>query len=340
MKVAVFGAKSYDKKHLSQENRKFNHALVFLDVNLNALTASLAQGFDAVCAFVNDVLDKACLEKLSHSGVKTVALRCAGFNNVDLDAAAAFNITVVRVPEYSPHGVAEHTITLILALNRKIYKAYNRVREGNFLLEGLLGFNLNKKTVGVIGTGKIGSVFCEIIKGFGCAVLAYDPYPNEACVKCGVEYVDLETLLKRSDIISLHCPLTPETHHLINDKAISSMKKGVMLINTSRGALIDTVAIIKNLKSGKIGYLGLDVYEEEGDLFFEDVSDKILEDDVFARLLTFPNVLITGHQAFFTSDALDSIAQTTLQNLTDIEQKVACPNMISIDLIKAKYPKK
>jgi len=340
MKVAVFGAKSYDKKHLSHENRRFNHALVFLDVNLNALTASLAQGFDAVCAFVNDVLDKACLEKLSHSGVKTVALRCAGFNNVDLDAAAALNITVVRVPEYSPHGVAEHTITLILALNRKIYKAYNRVREGNFLLEGLLGFNLNKKTVGVIGTGKIGSVFCEIIKGFGCVVLAYDPYPNEACVKCGVEYVDLETLLKSADIISLHCPLTPDTHHLINDKAISSMKKGVMLINTSRGALIDTVAIIKNLKSGKIGYLGLDVYEEEGDLFFEDVSDKILEDDVFARLLTFPNVLITGHQAFFTSDALDSIAQTTLQNLTDIEQKVACPNTISADLVKAKYPKK
>lgn len=340
MKVAIFGAKSYDKKHLSQENRKFNHDLVFLDVNLNALTASLAQGFDAVCAFVNDVLDKACLEKLSHSGVKTVALRCAGFNNVDLDAAAALNITVVRVPEYSPHGVAEHTTTLILALNRKIYKAYNRVREGNFLLEGLLGFNLNKKTVGVIGTGKIGSVFCEIIKGFGCSVLAYDPYPNESCVKSGVKYVDLETLLNSSDIISLHCPLTPDTRHLINDKAIASMKKGVMLINTSRGALIDTVAIIKNLKSGKIGYLGLDVYEEEADLFFEDVSDKILEDDVFARLLTFPNVLITGHQAFFTSDALDSIAQTTLQNLTDIEQKGECPNTVTANLIRTKHSKK
>lgn len=340
MKVAIFGAKTYDRKHLSQENRKFNHNLVFLDVNLTSLTATLAQGFDAVCAFVNDELDKECLEKLSHSGVKTVALRCAGFNNVDLDAAAALNITVVRVPEYSPHGVAEHTMTLILALNRKIYKAYNRVREGNFLLEGLLGFNLNKKTVGVIGTGKIGSVFCEIIKGFGCSVLAYDPYPNESCVKSGVKYVDLETLLNSSDIISLHCPLTPDTRHLINDKAIASMKKGVMLINTSRGALIDTVAIIKNLKSGKIGYLGLDVYEEEADLFFEDVSDKILEDDVFARLLTFPNVLITGHQAFFTSDALDSIAQTTLQNLTDIEQKGECPNTVTSNLIRTKHSKK
>lgn len=339
MKVAVFGAKTYDKKHLSQENRKFNHDLVFLEVNLNSLTATLAQGFDAVCAFVNDELNKECLEKLSCCGVRTVALRCAGFNNVDLDAAAALHITIVRVPEYSPHGVAEHTTTLILALNRKIYKAYNRVREGNFLLEGLLGFNLNEKTVGVIGTGKIGSVFCGIMKGFGCSVLAYDPYPNETCVKNGVEYVDLETLLKSSDIISLHCPLTPDSHHLINDKAISYMKKGVMLINTSRGALIDTVAIIKNLKSGKIGYLGLDVYEEEGDLFFEDVSDKILEDDVFARLLTFPNVLITGHQAFFTSEALDSIAKTTLQNFTDIEQKGECANLVSADLIKTKHSK-
>ena len=336
MKVAVFGAKSYDRDFFSRENKGFNHDLVFLDANLNSMTATLAKGFNAVCAFVNDEVDKECLTKLSDCGVRAVALRCAGFNNVDLGAASYLNIAVVRVPEYSPHGVAEHAVALILALNRKIYRAYNRVREGNFLLEGLLGFNLNRKTIGVVGTGKIGSVFCQIMKGFGCSVLAYDPYPNEGCVKNEIEYADLKSLLKRSDIISLHCPLTPETHHLIDDKAISCMIDGVMLINTSRGALIDTVAVINNLKSGKIGYLGLDVYEEEGDLFFEDISDKILEDDVFARLLTFPNVLITGHQAFFTSDALENIAKTTLQNLTDIEQGKECPNLVSVDLIKTK----
>jgi D-lactate dehydrogenase len=220
MKVAVFGAKTYDIKYLSQENSRFNHDLVFLDVNLNSMTANLAEGFNPVCAFVNDELDEECLKKFSNCGVRTVALRCAGFNNIDLDAASAHNIKVVRVPDYSPHGVAEHTVTLILALNRKVYKAYNRVREGNFLLEGLLGFNLNEKTVGVIGTGKIGSVLCEIIKGFSCIVLAYDPCPNESCIKSGVEYTDLETLLKSSDVISLHCPLTPSTHHLINDMTI------------------------------------------------------------------------------------------------------------------------
>lgn len=336
MKVAVFGAKSYDKRYFELVNQKFKHELNFFEANLNSTTATLAKGFLAVCAFVNDELDSECLIKLSECGIRTVALRCAGFNNVDLGAAASLDITVVRVPEYSPHGVAEHAVAMILALNRKIYRAYNRVRESNFLLEGLLGFNLHSKTVGVIGTGKIGTVFCKIMKGFGCSVLAYDPYPNEDCVKSGIEYVDLDSLLKRSVIISLHCPLTPHTYHLIGDKAISSMKKGVMLINTSRGALIDTVAVIKNLKSGKIGNLGLDVYEEEGDLFFEDISDKILEDDVFARLLTFPNVLITGHQAFFTSEALENIANTTLQNLTDIEQGKKCPNVVSVDLIKVK----
>ncbi|MBN1602979.1 MAG: 2-hydroxyacid dehydrogenase [Chitinispirillaceae bacterium] len=334
MKVAVFGTKPYDKKYFSQENKGFNHELVFLDVPLNSMTATLARGFKAVCVFVNDEVDKECLKRLSDCGVRAVALRCAGFNNVDLGAASSLGIVIVRVPEYSPHGVAEHAVALILALNRKIYRAYNRVREGNFLLEGLLGFNLNTKTIGVIGTGKIGSVFCHIMKGFGCSVLAYDPYPNENCAKNGIEYTDLKSLLKSSDIVSLHCPLTPETRYLIDEKAISCMKDGVMLINTSRGALIDTVAVIKNLKSGKIGYLGLDVYEEEGDLFFEDISDKILEDDVFARLLTFQNVLITGHQAFFTGDALTSIAKTTLQNLTDIEQGKQCANAISVNLIK------
>jgi len=336
MKTAIFSAKSYDKKYFEQENKSFNHELVFFEANLNSLTAALAEGFSAVCAFVNDELDRKCLEKLSDCGIKTAALRCAGFNNVDLEAAASLGIEVVRVPEYSPHGVAEHAAALILALNRKIYRAYNRVRESNFLLEGLLGFNLNSKTVGTIGTGKIGTVFCKIMKGFGCSVLAYDPYPNEDCRANGIEYVDLESLLKRSDIISLQCPLTPETYHLIDDNAVSCMKKGVMLINTSRGALIDTVAVIKGLKSGRIGHLGLDVYEEEGDLFFEDVSNKILEDDVFARLLTFPNVLITGHQAFFTNEALENIANITLQNLSDIEQGKKCANLVSADLMKAK----
>lgn len=338
MKVAVFGAKSYDKKFLSDGNQHFKHELVFLEPHLNSMTATLAAGFNAVCAFVNDELDKECLQQLSDCGVNTVALRCAGFNNVDLSAAASLGITIVRVPEYSPHGVAEHAVTLILALNRKICKAYNRVRENNFSLEGLLGFNLNTKTIGVIGTGKIGAAFCKIMQGFGCSVIAYDPYPNKSCIKEGIEYVDLDSLFSRSDIISLHCPLTPQTDYLIDDKAIAKMKNGVMLINTSRGGLIDTVAVIKNLKSGKIGYLGLDVYEEEGDLFFEDVSSKILDDDVFARLLTFPNVLITGHQAFFTSDALTNIANTTLQNLVDIEQGKACANVISAELKKAIQP--
>lgn len=246
MKVAVFGAKSYDKKYFDQVNREFKHELSYFDAHLNSMTAALAEGFGAVCAFVNDELDEPCLKKLSDLKIATVALRCAGFNNVDLGAAASLNITVVRVPEYSPHGVAEHAVTLILSLNRRIYKAYNRVRENNFLLEGLLGFNLNSKTVGVVGTGRIGSVFCKIIAGFGCSVLAYDPYPNASCVESGVEYTDLERLLKMSDIVSLHCPLTPETYHLINEKALACMREGVMLINTSRGALIDTVAVIKN----------------------------------------------------------------------------------------------
>ncbi|PWQ98281.1 2-hydroxyacid dehydrogenase [Leucothrix arctica] len=334
MKVAVFGAKSYDSKYLSKENEHFGHELVFIEAHLNALTAPLAQGFGAVCVFVNDDIDADCLKALSEVGVGTVALRCAGFNNVDLEAAASLGINVVRVPEYSPHGVAEHAVALLLSLNRQTYRAYNRVRESNFSLEGLLGFNVNTKTVGVIGTGKIGAAFCSIMKGFGCRVIAYDMYPNEACLKQGIEYVDLDTLLKQSDIISLHCPLTPETEHLIDDETISVMKKGVMLINTSRGGLIDTAAVIRQLKSGQIGYLGLDVYEEEGDIFFEDISDKVLEDDVFARLLTFPNVLVTGHQAFFTSDALESIAKTTLQNLSDIDRDNSCANSVSADLIK------
>ena len=329
MKIAVFGTKSYDRDYLLEENKSFDHQITFFEANLGPMTATLANGFDAVCAFVNDQVDRDCINNLSEIGVKVIALRCAGFNNVDLDAAASANILVARVPEYSPHGVAEHAVALILALNRKIHRSHNRVREGNFLLEGLLGFNLFGKTAGVIGTGKIGEVFCEIMRGFGCKILAYDLYPNENCINKGVNYVELPELLRTSDIISLHCPLTPDTYHLINDDAIATMKDGAMLINTSRGALVDTIAVIKGLKSGKIGHLGLDVYEEEGDLFFEDISDRIIEDDVFARLLTFSNVLITGHQAFFTHEALSNIANTTLQNLTLIEQGKICPNLIS-----------
>lgn len=335
MKVAVFGAKPYDEKYFNLVNEKYNHQLTFLESHLNATTARLAKGYDAVCAFVNDEVGAECLEVLAERDIHTLALRCAGFNNVDLVKAAELNIQVVRVPEYSPHGVAEHAVALILGLNRKIYRAYNRVREGNFLLDGLLGYNLNTKTVGVVGTGKIGLVMCSIMQGFGCKVLAYDPYPNEQAIQNGVEYVDLDTLLTTSDIVSLHCPLTPESHHLIDEEKILEMKDEVMIINTSRGALIDTQACIKYLKNGKIGALGLDVYEEEGDLFFEDISDKILEDDVFARLLTFPNVLVTGHQAFFTSDALENIAETTLQNLTTIEEGKDCENKVCASYLKA-----
>jgi D-lactate dehydrogenase len=335
VKVAVFGTKSYDKHYLSEANGRFKHELVYFDAHLNSVTAALAKGFEAVCAFVNDALDAACLEELSRAGVRIVALRCAGFNNVDLTAASSLGIEVVRVPEYSPHGVAEHAVALILALNRKICRAHARVRESNFSLEGLLGFNLDSKTVGVVGTGRIGSVFCTIMQGFGCSVLACDPYPNAACAGRGVVYTDMDTLLSRSDIISLHCPLAPDTYHLINEAALARMKAGVMLINTSRGGLIDTVAVIKNLKSGKIGHLGLDVYEEEAHLFFDDISDKILEDDVFARLLTFPNVLITGHQAFFTREALEAIANTTLSNIKELEEGRDSPNRVSVNLVKA-----
>jgi D-lactate dehydrogenase len=329
MKVAIFGSKSYDKKFFNEANKQFNYELIFIESHLNAITAPLAKSFDSVCAFVNDELDGNCLKTLSAVGIRSVVLRCAGFNNVDLTTAKKLGIKVARVPEYSPHGVAEHAVALILALNRKIYKSYNRVRENNFSLEGLLGFNLNSKTIGVIGTGKIGTAFCEIMIGFGCSVLAYDPNPSKTVQNSKAKYTELDDLLSKSDIISLHCPLTPDTYHMIDDNAISLMKNGIMLINTSRGALINTSATIKHLKSGKIGYLGLDVYEEEADLFFEDISNEILADDIFARLLTFPNVLITGHQAFFTSNALEKIAQTTLLNIKSIQEGLENSNIIS-----------
>jgi len=334
MKVAVFSTKSYDRKFLEAANRRHGHDMVFFEPHLTDETTALASGFEALCVFVNDKLTSDVLKSLKEQGTKLVALRCAGFNNVDLIAASELGMTVVRVPAYSPEAVAEHTAALILSVNRKLHRAYSRVREGNFSLEGLLGFNLHNKTVGIIGTGQIGFAFAKIVTGFGCRVLAHDPYPNPECESIGVVYTEPASLFEESDIISLHCPLTPETRHFIDSEAIKKMKTGVMLVNTSRGAVIDTKAVIHALKSGKIGALAIDVYEEEGDLFFEDLSNEVIQDDVFARLLTFPNVLITGHQAFFTQEALQSIAETTLSNFTVYEQGGPCVNIITADRIK------
>ncbi len=328
MKVAVFGTKSWDRHFLAEANGGHGHEFRFLEAHLTAETAPLAEGMAAVCVFVNDTVDRTVLRMLQAGGTKVVALRCAGFNNVDLEAAAECGITVVRVPAYSPHAVAEHAVALILALNRRIHRAFNRVREGNFDIEGLLGFDLNGRTVGVVGTGRIGAVFAGIMKGFGCSVKAYDPHPNR---DLGLDYTSLEDLLATSDIVSLHCPLTPDTHHLINAGSIRVMKPGAMLINTSRGALIDTPALIAGLKSGHIAHVGLDVYEEEADLFFENLSNRVIQDDVFTRLLTFPNVLITGHQAFFTEEALRNIAGTTVENLTEVEKGGKCGNEVGVE---------
>ena len=326
MKVAVFSTKAYDRQFLEAANSPKQHELVFFEPRLNRDTAILAAGFPAVCVFVHDQVDASTLEILASHGTRLIALRCAGFNNVDLKAAGDLGVTVVRVPAYSPYGVAEHAVGLILSLNRKIHRAYNRVREGNFSLDGLLGFNLNGRTVGIIGTGKIGLILGQIMKGFGCHLLAYDVYRNPELETIGGKYVELPELFANSDIISLHCPLTPETHHLINAEAIKQMKSGMMIINTSRGGLIDTQAVIEGLKSGKIGYLGVDVYEQESELFFEDLSGEIIQDDVFQRLTTFPNVLITGHQAFFTAEALHNIAEATFANISDVEHGRPCAN--------------
>ncbi|WP_372373518.1 2-hydroxyacid dehydrogenase [Vreelandella venusta] len=318
MRVAVFSAKPYDETFLTRANASNRHELSFFDARLTVDTAPLAKGFEVVCAFVNDHLYADVLEQLHTSGIRLVALRSAGFNHVDLAAAERLGITVVRVPAYSPHAVAEHAVALVLSLNRMTYRAYNRVREGNFSLDGLLGFDLHGKTVGVIGTGQIGLIFANIMHGFGCRVVASDPFPNPNAEPF-VEYVPLASLYAQADIISLHCPLTPDTDHLINTKAIAQMKQGVMLINTGRGRVVDTQAVIAGLKSGKIGHLGLDVYEEEEQLFFEDLSHAVIDDDQFMRLTTFHNVLITGHQAFFTTEALTNIAETTLANIDAFE---------------------
>lgn len=319
MKIAFFSTRNYDKEIFIARNQDHRHSIEFFEPELNEKYIILAKGYDAVCIFVNDVLDEKVIAQLASYNVKAILLRCTGYNNVDLQAAKANNIAVMRVSHYSPYAVAEYAMTLIMALNRKVYKSYNRIKRGNFELTGLMGFDLFNKTVGVVGTGKIGQVFTSILKGFGCRVIAYDLYPNKQCVEDGVVYVSLDQLFVESDIISLHCPLTGENRHIINEKTIASMKPGVMLINTSRGGLIDTKAVINGLKTGKIGSLGIDVYEEEAELFFKNLSDKIIQDDIFARLLTFPNVLISGHQAFFTVNALNDIANATLQNATDAE---------------------
>lgn len=333
MEAAVFSTHRYDREFLEQANEAGRHRLRFIEAALDSNTVAAVAGADAICAFVNDRLDVEILGQLRQAGIRLVALRCAGFNHVDLQAAARLGIVVARVPEYSPYAVAEHTAALVLALNRQIHRAYARVREGNFALEGLLGFDLHGCTVGVVGTGKIGRQFARIMAGFGCHLLAHDPRVDPACEALGARYVGLPELLARSDIVSLHGPLTPATRHLIDRKALDAMKHGAMLINTSRGAVIDTTALIGALKSGALGALGLDVYEEESHLFFRDLSNEVIHDDVFARLLTFPNVLITGHQAFFTSDALRAIAATTIANLDQFEKLGRPLHAVSTDAL-------
>lgn len=315
MKISFFSTKPYDRTYF--EKYKGDLSIRFLEPQLDETTFNLAQGSDAVCVFVNDRLNADVLEQLAAMNIKLVALRCAGFNNVDLEAARRLSITIVRVPAYSPYAVAEHALALMLTLNRKTHKAYNRVREGNFSLDRLTGFDMHGKTVGVVGTGKIGQVMCAILVGLGCKVLAFDLVAHQPTEALGVQYVPLMDLLEQSDIITLHCPLNEHTKHLINEDTIARMKPGTMLINTSRGGLIDTRAAIHGLKSGQIGYLGLDVYEQEEKLFFHDLSENVIQDDRILRLLSFPNVLITAHQGFFTDEALTQIARVTIQNIRD-----------------------
>lgn len=320
MRIAFFSTKSYDKEYFKLYSRKYNHDVVFFETNLTEKTANLVDGCDAACVFVNDKVDRATIEILAKFKIKGILLRCAGYNNVDIETAKKHNIKVMRVPAYSPEAVAEHALALIMTLNRKTHKAFNRVRENNFSIEHLVGFNIHEKTVGLIGTGLIGQAFANIMLGFGCKIIAYDIAPNQALINKGIHYVSLEEVFKTSDIISLHCPLTPETQYLINTETISLMKNGVMIINTSRGSLINTKDVIKGLKTQKIGYLGLDVYEQEEDIFFRDLSESVLKDETISRLMSFPNVLITSHQGFFTKEALGQIASVTLNNATALQK--------------------
>ncbi|WP_373768058.1 2-hydroxyacid dehydrogenase [Glaesserella sp.] len=329
MKVAVFSTKSYDRKYLESVNQQYGFELHFFDFMLNEQTAKMAEGCEAVCIFVNDDGCRKVLEKLAQYGVKMVALRCAGFNNVDLDAAKQLGLQVVRVPAYSPEAVAEHTVGLMMTLNRRIHRAYQRTREANFSLEGLIGFNMHGRTVGVIGTGKIGIATMRILKGFGMHILAFDPYKNPAAEEIGATYVSLDELYAKSDVITLHCPATPENYHLLNKTSFAKMKNGVMIINTSRGSLINTQDAIEALKQQKIGALGMDVYENERELFFEDKSNEVILDDVFRRISSCHNVLLTGHQAFLTEEALVNISDVTLHNIDCLRTNTVCENAVN-----------
>lgn len=330
MKVAVYSTKNYDHKYLSQVNEAFGFEMGYFDFLLTPRTVKTAEGCNAVCLFVNDDGGLEVLEQLAALGITILALRCAGFNNVSLEAARELGIQVVRVPAYSPEAVAEHAVGMMMCLNRRIHRAYQRTRDANFSLEGLIGFNMHQRTAGIIGTGKIGIAAMRILRGFGMRLLAYDPYPNPQALELGAEYVDLQSLYAASDVISLHCPITPENHHLLNYAAFAQMKDGVMIINTSRGGMIDSQAAIESLKLQKIGALGMDVYENERDLFFEDKSNDVIQDDVFRRLSACHNVLFTGHQAFLTEEALTHIGQTTLQNIQMLARGEDCANIVSL----------
>ena len=329
MKIAFFSTKSFDQDYFEKFNQHYHFDLTFFETSLNSTTAKLTDGFDAVCVFVNDTVDDDTLKILANNGVGLIALRCAGYNNVDIKSAKKHNIKVVRVPAYSPAAVAEHAIALILTLNRKTHKAYNRVREGNFSLTNLIGFNLSNKTVGVIGTGQIGATFCKIIKGFNSKIVAFDIHEDKTLKDMGISYLSLNEVFEKADIISLHCPLNEHTQHLINKDSIAKMKEGVMVINTSRGALINTADVIDGLINKKIGYLGIDVYEQEENLFFEDFSEHIIQDEFILRLMSFPNVLITSHQAFFTKEAMAEITTTTFDNIKAFKKKEALINEVS-----------
>ncbi|MDK2375041.1 2-hydroxyacid dehydrogenase [Serratia fonticola] len=328
MNVAVYSSRQYDREHLTLVNKQYGFKLYFYDFPLTSATAKKAANCDAVCIFVNDDASKPVLEELASLGVKFIALRCAGYNNVDLDIATSLGMKVARVPDYSPEAVAEHAVGLMMTLNRSIHKAWERTRDANFSLEGLTGFNMHRKTAGIIGTGKIGIATLRILNGFGMRLLAYDPYPNAEAMALGAVYVDLPKLYAQSDVITLHCPLTPENHHLLDAQAFKKMKDGVMIINTSRGCLIDSKAAIEALNKQKVGAMGLDVYEHEKGLFFEDKSSHTIRDDVFLRLSACHNVLFTGHQAFLTSDALMAISETTCRNLQQLEFGYITPNLV------------
>jgi len=326
MKIAVFSTCSYDQEFLEKFNT--GHKVVFYEQSLSLLSVVLTKDFDAICLFVNDKADYLVLEKLKDNGVKLILLRCAGFNNIDLEAAEELGIKILRVPAYSPEAVAEHTMAMMLTLNRKTNKAYNRIRDGNFSLESLMGFNLNGCKVALIGTGNIGKALYKILKGFGCKVVAFDPYPDENLISEGLVYANLKDTLCDAEIISLHCPLSDQSFHMINEQTLKFFKKGAMLINTSRGGLINTSDVIKALKSGQLGYLGLDVYEQESALFFHDLSNEVIQDDQITRLMSFPNVLITSHQGFFTREAMQQIAEITFANADAFATGAAMPNEI------------